>query len=425
MRAMPAAVARSVVAAVIAGAVLAGARPAAAEDAAPLPLEDVIERVQRVAPQRRAAAERVDAARGALYQAGRFPNPLLEARAENVRIDSNGFTAGNPPLDFFATLSQPVELGGKRGKRQAVATAELAATGAELRLTERQVTLDAMRLYVAAVRARELVHYLGENRAELEPLLTTMQRRVSEGYTPEADLAKLRAEAARVDAQLAQARLELERAVVALAIDMGDVTPVTPARLVEPPLIDPPAGDAMTLAERIVAAQPLMQATQARVDRARETVRLEKAQRIPNPLVTGGYKRVDDRNTMVMAVVVPIPVLDTNAGNIERAMAEERAAAFDLDTLRRQLTAEATALVVSARDLTSRARRIEEDLVEPAHIARQAARSTFREVGTNILGLVDAERVHTEAHRDALDLALEAFARTYEIRVALPQDNQP
>ena len=409
-------------AAAVVMALLAGVVPVRADDPTPLPLEDVIERVQKVAPQRRAAADRVDAARGALYQAGRFPNPLLEARAENVRIDSNGFTAGNPPLDFFALLSQPVELGGKRAKREAVASAELQATGAELRLTERQVTLDTMRLYVAAVRARELVHYLGENRADLEPLLEVMQKRVREGYTPEADLAKLRAEAARVDTQLAQARLELDRATVTLGIAMTDPTPLAPARLVEPPLIDIPTGNTEELAARIVAAQPLIQATQARVDRAKETVSLEKAQRIPNPLVTGGYKRVDDRNTMVMGVVVPIPVLDTNAGNIERAMAEERAAAFDLDALRRQLTADAVALIIGARDLTARARRIEQDLVEPAHVARQAARTTFREVGTNILGLVDAERVHTEAHRDALEITLEAFARSYEVQLALPQD---
>lgn len=425
MRVMFAHGARRALTALIAAAFLTEPVGARADDSTHLPLETVIARVQQVAPQRRAAADRVDAARGALYQAGRFPNPLLEARAENVRVDSNVFTTGNPPLDFYALLSQPVELGGKREKRSAVAAADLQASGAELQLTERQVTLDTMRLYLAAVRARELSAYLTENRTELDPLLEVMRRRVAQGYTAAADLAKLQAEAARVEAQLAQARLDLERSTLALGMSMEDPAPVLPARLVEPPLVDIPSGGVDTLAARMVDAQPLLQASRARLERARETVRLERAQRIPNPLVTGGYKRVDDRNTMVMGVVVPIPVLDTNAGNIERALAEERAAAADLETLRRQLTMEAMALIAGARDLTTRARRINDELVEPAHVARQAARSTFHEVGTNVLALVDAERVHTEAHRDALDLTLEAIARAFEVQVALPTEPQP
>ncbi|MCK6553815.1 TolC family protein [Candidatus Binatia bacterium] len=425
MRLMLADAARPALRALIVVAVMTASSVSGIEEPAPLPLAAAIARVERVAPQLRAAADRVDAARGALHQAGRFPNPLFEARAENVRVDSNVFTAGNPPLDFFALLSQPVELGGKRSTRTAVAAADLQASGAELELAERQVKLDTMRLYLAAVRARELAAYFAENRTELDPLLEVVRRRVVQGYTAAADLAKLQAEAARVDSQLAQARFDLERSTLALGVNMGDDTPVAPARLVEPPLIDLPPESADVLAARIVEAQPLLRATRARLERAHETVRLQKARRIPDPLVTGGYKRVDDRDTIVMGVVVPIPVLDTNAGNIERALAEERAAAADIEALRRQLAAEAMALIAGARGLTERARRIDADLVEPAHVARQAARSTFRELGSNVLALVDAERVHTEAHRDALDVTLEAIARAFEVQVDLPAELAP
>ena len=389
--------------------------------AAPLPLEEVLARVQTAAPERRAALERTVAARGSLLQAGRLPNPLFEVRAENWRLTSEGISTTDPSLDLFATVSQPIELGGKRARRQAVAAADAAAADAELRQTERQLTLDTARLYLAAVRARELGHYLSENRHELEPLLDSMQRRVARGYAAEADLMKLRAEAARVDAQRAQARLDLDRAVVTLGAALAEAGPVDAARLVEPALVPPVAGSPPELAARIVDTLPEVVASRARIERGRQTLRLERAQRLPDPLLTAGYKRTAEADTLVTGVVVPIPVFNTNAGNIQRAAAEERSAALEHQALVRRLTAELVSLVASARDLTARARRIEEELLEPAHVARTAARATFRETGTNVLQLVDAERVHADAHRDALDLKLEAYARSFEIELDLAE----
>jgi hypothetical protein len=54
----------------------------------PLSLTDAIERVQAVSPLRQAAQARADAARGALYQASRLPNPSLDVREENLNFNS-------------------------------------------------------------------------------------------------------------------------------------------------------------------------------------------------------------------------------------------------------------------------------------------------------------------------------------------------
>jgi outer membrane protein TolC len=77
---------------------------------------------------------------------------------------------------------------------------------------------------------------------------------------------------------------------------------------------------------------------------------------------------------------------------------------------------------VSAQALGERAGKVDIDLIAPAEIVRAAARSSFREGATDILTLVDAERVYLEAHREALQLKLEAITAAVEARLLLGEE---
>ncbi|MEW6273404.1 MAG: TolC family protein [Thermodesulfobacteriota bacterium] len=393
------------------------AAAAIAAEAPPLPIEAAVAQALAHAPQRRAVAERSEAARGALAQAGRLPNPLLELRGEG--IDGSDPWGRDGALDFFALLSVPIELGGKRAARQAVAAAELDGARAQMASTERELTLQTARTYLLALRGRELAEVLQENRTGLGSLVDAMRLRVARGYAPEADLMRFLAEVEQLDVRITQARIELDRASAALAALVGMTGRVAADVLVEPPLPEPPSGDVDDLVARALAQHPQIAAAEARRTAARHALELEKARRIPDPLLTGGYERTSGLDTGVAGIVVPLPVFDTNRGNVERAAAEERAATADLDALRLQLAAELRSLVLGARDLVQRARGVEQRLVGPAMTVRQAARSAFREGGANILQLVDAERLYTEARKQALDLRLEAIVRSYEAQVAV------
>jgi outer membrane protein TolC len=56
---------------------------------------------------------------------------------------------------------------------------------------------------------------------------------------------------------------------------------------------------------------------------------------------------------------------------------------------------------------------------------RNAARSAFHKGATDILHLVDAERVYTEAWREVLDLKLEAHTKAFEARLAVGGEEKP
>jgi len=390
---------------------------------APLSLATAVEQAVQSASYQ-AALARTKAAAAALEQARRLPNPSLEVREENWQLnDQSGDT--DVTIDVFATLTQPVELPGKRAARSAAAAASLDAAQAERSLTARDLVIETARVYLRALGARELRRSLGEQREALQTLVAAMQRRVQEGHSAEADLMKLRTESARLDLQHAEAFRELRRQTAALAVLVKEPGPIDAVRLREPPPLEAPAADATTGDGVDVHQVAEIRAARARHEQARQELRLERARRYPDPNLTAGYKRTGGVDTIVTGVSVPIPVFDRNSGHVTRAAAEERAAALDLDVLSRGAAAAAAAQIAAARDLALRARHVDAELLEPARVVRDAARSAFREGAADVLRLVDAERVYAEAQRETLDLKHEAYAQALAAHLLLNEEFRP
>jgi cobalt-zinc-cadmium efflux system outer membrane protein len=267
---------------------------------------------------------------------------------------------------------------------------------AAIRQAERNLTLETVRLYLTALQAHLRTEFLLSNRNELEPLLAMMRRRVAEGYTAEADLMKFRTEAARLDTQITRSTVEFNQAATLLTALLDFADPITAARLVKPPALAPPRRIRWDWLQQAVERLPEIVSARARLVHAQQVLELEKARRLPDPTLIAGYKRTGGADTLVTGVIVPLPLFDQNTGNIERATADEQAAAFELDALRTQQLAAMVVLIQSAQALTERAQHLDQQLLQPAEIVRNAARSSFREGAANILQLVDAERVYTE-----------------------------
>lgn len=385
----------------------------AGADASTLTLEEAIRQALGASPAGVAAAARTDAADATVAQAGRFANPSLMLQAENLTV--GGWPTGaDPKPDVFALLSQPIELGGDRAARRKGALAGFEEADAERHRVEREIALGTARRYLAALRARWLGEILDANRAELETLAETQRRRVADGAAPEGDLMKLRAELARLDLQRARARIDLDENLRGLAV-MLDVDKVISEQLVAPAALQQPPAPQIEPLEA-AAARPEISRAQASLEAARHQIALERARRIPDVDVLAGYKRTGGLDTLVVGVSIPLPVFDRNADNIERAVAEERAAAADLREIEARIRAQTESLAARARELSQRARGVDSDLLEPARVARDAARAAFREGAQPVLQLVDAERTFTDVMRDALDLRIEAFAATFEIQ---------
>lgn len=390
-----------------------------------LSLGTAVRRAADVSPLMSAARSRVDAAAGAVHQAGRLPNPLGEVRVESWDFHAEHATPRWDNVDFFATFAQPIELGGKRSARTGEAAAARDAAAFDADQTRHEVILETTRTYLAVLRARSLMDALEKNREALSRIVEMLDRRVSEGWSAEADLLRFRAELARSEEALLRVRLERDRELRFLAALLGEPAPIAASRLVEPAIPAIPDGDPDTLARSALARRPDVAAARARVAQAHEAARFERARQIPTVALTAGYKRTFGLDTGLAGLVIPLPIFDANAGNVARAEAEAQAAEARLAALESRLLAGGAAEIAAARELRARALTVEQDLVRPAEGARDAATAAFDEGAADVLRLVDARRLYLDARREALDLFAEAAFRAAEVRLLLGEEAIP
>jgi cobalt-zinc-cadmium efflux system outer membrane protein len=381
--------------------------------APPLTLQEAIARAQRDSPARGALVAVAAGAADAVRVSGRPLNPLLDIRSENWTPSSST----RLPLDVWATITQPIELAGKRGLRAGLARAEHDSAIADVAGFDRQLASRTAQLYVQALRARGVLAGLDANRDGFATILDAMRERVTEGYVAGSDRLRFETEAARLDIDIARATLDLDRSLASLAVLIG-MPRVAPEQLVMPPL---PAvsGVAPATLAAAVSRHPDMVAAAARQRRAAQALAIENARRIPDPAVTTGYKRTLGITTAVAAVTATVPLFDRNGA--ARAVAEGavKAAAAEQLATRMRLTSEIALLARTASTLRARADRAARELLEPAGVVREAARASFREGTVDVLKLIDAERVYAEVGRVALDLRLEAIASAIDARIAL------
>jgi cobalt-zinc-cadmium efflux system outer membrane protein len=383
-----------------------------------LTLDGALARARARSPAVLAARELAAGAREAARLTPRWLNPSLELRGENWA------SGAGVPLDAFVVLSQPLELGGRRAGRLALASAEAEVAGAAARETGQRVLADVAERYVGALRVREALDLLALQRQALGELVDQLARRVAEGVSAEADLRKFEAELARLDVEALRAGIALDAALAGLAARLS-LPGLTPDRLVRPDL--PAARPAPTpeAIEAALATRPDVAAARARLERARLALELERARRLPDLAVSGGFKQTSREPTGVAAVTLAVPWADRNQAGIARAAADLRSAEHELEAVTNAARAEAAAALRAAAQLRAYAAAADARLVAPAEVVRQAARASFREGAFDALRVVDAERAWLEARREAVGLALDAVLADVRARLALGEEIVP
>jgi cobalt-zinc-cadmium efflux system outer membrane protein len=244
---------------------------------------------------------------------------------------------------------------------------------------------------------------------------------VEEGAAPESDLLKFETESARMDIDISKAQLDLDRSLSALTFITGESTLISSDQLVEPDPVVPLSLDDPAIVAAI-SRHPGVQAANAQWLRAQQVTAFERARRVPDPVVTAGYKRTNGFDTAVAGVALSVPLFDRNGSATARALGEELAAKAERDAVVHRLTLDASALITTARRLADRASRVTGELLEPADGVRHAALAMFREGTSDIMRVIDADRVYSDVKRTAVELRLDALAASVEARLAVGQE---
>jgi cobalt-zinc-cadmium efflux system outer membrane protein len=392
------------------------AAPAAGQ---PLPLSDAIAIAQQASALRAAARARTEAAGAATEMVNRLLNPVVDFRTENLG-------SGTPtlPTDTFLVVTQPLELGGKSSARRAQQRSALESVTAAAAMVERDVTWEVVRRYVEVLRQRSLVASLSEQEASLSEMVRVLTVRSAEGAVAEADVGKFQSERGRVETQIIRADAHLRLALARLNALLGG-TSYGAESLVVPALPQTVLVRASLGAVTDVEQRPEVAAARSRLTSAQARLAIEQARGVPDLLISGGYKRTSGLNTGVFAVAVPLPIFDSNRAARATAAADIRAAELELTFVRNQARVEADSQMAIARRLLDHADAIDRTQTRPAALVRTAARVAFVEGAGDLLRLVDADRVHAEAVREASELRLDGILAYLEARLLAGESPLP
>ncbi|MEO8596159.1 MAG: TolC family protein [Candidatus Solibacter sp.] len=365
----------------------------------PLSIQEAVETALRSHPVLNAAAARTGASSGLLTQAGLKPNVRLTLQTENWRFYGTPSFSANTDVDTFAYLTKPLETGGKRERRVDFAAAGVRRSEEERQVLARQIALRVRQAYWNAAGAEKLHRLLTDSALNFQQIVEYHEKRVREGALAEADLIKVQLEQQRLNVSVHSAALDVERARLQLFREMGlsDTPAVTLSEL--PGQVEaPPAGADLAAA---TARRPEIALARRAVEQARANVALQKANARPDLDLMAGYKRTTGFSTVMGGVQVALPFSNRNQGAITAAEAEVRAAESDLHAMELAIASEirtAEAEVRSQADELTRLFGAEggSGLRGKAAESSNIAQAAYREGGTDLLRLLDAERVRIE-----------------------------
>ena len=353
-----------------------------------LSLADALALALRGNPELAAATHELGAADGALRQAGAARNPELSLLIEDQQAATRSTTL---------QWSQPLELGGKRAAR--VAVAALGRDGADAALAARRanVTAAVMADFAQAQLAQERSR-LALATLELARLASAAAaKRVAAGKISPVEESKARVAEAGVRLELSQAKAELLRARGKLASNWGATT--VQFASVETAMVEPaPPPTLAQLTARLERA-PQMARARSELARSQAELRLEKARRTPDVTLLLGAKRNAElgRNQAIFGLSVPLPLFDSNQGNVQAAASRSEQARSELDATAVRLHGQLLAAHGSWTGATEQAQLYRDEILPGATSAYAAAVKGFEFGKFSFLEVLDAQRTLFDA----------------------------
>ncbi|RKE53800.1 MULTISPECIES: TolC family protein [unclassified Sphingomonas] len=367
-----------------------------------LTLADALGRAGAISPFQDAASAGVRAAEAQRRVAALRPNPSIVAETENVA--GSGIYRGLRSSETTLGLALPLERGGKRQARMALADAQIGRAGIAAEIARADLRLRVTQAYVVGVAAQRRVAVARDQVGIAAEVLRAAKVRVQAGRA--SPLEEQRADVARLAAGGALERADRSATVAATNL----------ARLIGMPVgsLD---DSWFQLVDALGPLQPsrststlIAAAARADLDTATAQVRLARSQRVPDLTLSASARRLEQTNDTAAVFGVSIPLTVFNGGRSAIAVVDaqrdqsdalRRVALLDAEQDIATTQAEAANAATTARNATGPA-------LTAALEAARIARIGYREGKFGQLDLLDAERTLLDTRTAAID-ALAAY----------------
>jgi cobalt-zinc-cadmium efflux system outer membrane protein len=349
-----------------------------------------------------AAESSVDAAEAQLIIAREFPNPTLSLSTYKIGDQNAGTPLGNGlgqrNYDSYVAVSQFFEIAGKRRDRQLAARAGVLSARARFFDAKRTLDQGVTKAYVSALFAGENAWNLSASAGYMRQVASIAQAQYSAGDLSESDLKTLEINAEQFELQAKSAAAAAVQARIAVEVLMG----------VDHPTGDWTPGDTLSQLAGAMSAgsetgngtnadRPDVLAAKTDLQAAEENLRLQKAERIPDPTFfigaehnpPGDSPQVD---TLNLGVSFPLPLWNLNGGSIKAAQAAVTQSRIALEQLQAQAVADRATAESAYNEAFLRWLRYRDQTVPQSAKVRATIEFKYKKGAATLVDLLNAEQ---------------------------------
>ncbi len=367
-----------------------------------LDVETAVEMYVTRNPNLQAAREQIEMARGRLNQAGVRPNPTLN-------FEQEGFPFGDSQASFWEDqefhfgAGQLFEMGGKRGHRREVARLDLNARELEIENVLRLGKAKVKRVFLAAHYAQRRQELAEDLFSTYEKLRDIHQQRLEAGDVSGLSQLKINGEVLRYLTAVTQAQVDYTQAWNELATLLVWTDPTQP-KLELPEDIEAMDKSLKELQELALEARPDLDVQRVDVQKSQANVVLQKAQRVPDLTVGGGYKRDFGQDSYFFGVELPLPLFDRNQGRIAEESANARRNQNLVTWKELQIIREVESTFGNFVTHRENVERIQQSVIDQVDQVARITSQSYLEGEASLLDYLDALRVQLDTSMDYYEL---------------------
>ena len=358
---------------------------------------------QRIAFQRNwdllAAKSGVELATAQLLVAKEFPNPNFSWSTLKIDPNGNATSLGNGlwerSYDTIVSVSQLVEIGGKRYARQTSARSGITAARARFLDARRSLNQGVTKAYVAALLADENARVLEQSASALRREAEIAEARFKAGEISDSDRKQIQNSAEVFDLQAKSAKTAALQARISIEVLLG-VKDAKGQWIAQDSLESLGLSVSPDEVPGAAGIRPDVLAAEADLRKAEADLDLQKAQRIPDPTFSLFYERnppgMPGPDTFGLGVSFPLPLWNRNRGNIHAAEASKEQSALSLGKISAQSQADIATAELAYEEARQRLRQYQEQIRPRSAQVRQSIAFAYSKGGASLVDLLTAER---------------------------------
>ena len=393
-----------------------------AQTAAPLTLQQTVDRARMNNPTLLAAQRHAAATRANEITAGLRQNPNFTAMGQDVTLPADN--PGNPYF-YSANVSRLFERGDKRQLRLDSARASSVVAEDQYKDQERQVLLTVKQAFTSMLLAKAALDIAQQNLSDYRKTVDLSRDRFNAGDISHTDFERIDLQLAQFESDADTAQLNLRQAGMQLQTLLGVAQPSPIFDIVgtlAPPELALSVDD---LEQKALAARPDYLAAQETVNTAVANIRLADAGGTADPTLAAEFERSGIDTTFGASLQIPLRLFDRNQGEKQRTRIEADASRLAVTAARNQVVSDLEQAMAALNTARLQSARFHGHYLDEAAQVRDNLQFSYRNGNATLLDYLDALRSYRSTNLSAINADAQVWLAIHQLSFAAATEILP